>query len=256
MIARERTESHGLGVSPPLELPLHVMKHSAPHARKQVSAAFTLIELLTVIAIIGILAAIIIPTVGKVRETARSAQCISNMRQIGQGVLLYAQANNDTLPGPLFGAQGPKFFTNSTGMHGSLSVYVAPFITSVSGVSGTQQRQQMFECPSWLTATPDLNGPSMQVNLNPRNFLNGSTQVWPFGDAGASRMPVKLSNISSFPASQTWMMVDVDKVWVASTPVGWSNQIPDKEVHGSGRNCLYYDGHVSRIPSGPRPANF
>jgi prepilin-type N-terminal cleavage/methylation domain-containing protein/prepilin-type processing-associated H-X9-DG protein len=233
------------------------MKSSASHARKQAPAAFTLIELLTVIAIIGILAAIIIPTVGKVRDTARSAQCISNMRQVGQGILLYAQANKDTLPGPLFGAQGPRFFTNSTGNHGSLAVYVAPFITSVSGVSGTQQRQQMFECPAWLTATPDINGPSMQMNLKPRNWLNGSTQVWPFGDANTSTLqPVNISRISGFPTSQTWMMVEVDKVWVTSTPVGWSNQIPDKEVHGSGRNCLYYDGHVARIANGPRPANF
>ena len=51
---------------------------------------FTLIELLTVIAIIGILAAIIIPTVGKVRESAKSAACKSNLRQIGLAVTIYA----------------------------------------------------------------------------------------------------------------------------------------------------------------------
>ncbi|EIP97479.1 prepilin-type N-terminal cleavage/methylation domain-containing protein [Opitutaceae bacterium TAV1] len=55
------------------------------------TAAFTLIELLTVIAIIGILAAIIIPTVGKVRETARSVQCLSNLREINRALLLYVE---------------------------------------------------------------------------------------------------------------------------------------------------------------------
>jgi prepilin-type N-terminal cleavage/methylation domain-containing protein/prepilin-type processing-associated H-X9-DG protein len=60
--------------------------------------AFTLIELLTVIAIIGILAAIIIPTIGKVRDTAKTSQCVSNMRQIGIALALYATDNKNVLP--------------------------------------------------------------------------------------------------------------------------------------------------------------
>ncbi|MDR1282126.1 MAG: prepilin-type N-terminal cleavage/methylation domain-containing protein [Opitutaceae bacterium] len=58
-------------------------------------AAFTLVELLTVIAIIGILAAIIIPAAGKVRQSARRAVCASNLRQIGVAAGLYAQDNKD-----------------------------------------------------------------------------------------------------------------------------------------------------------------
>jgi prepilin-type N-terminal cleavage/methylation domain-containing protein len=62
------------------------------------SAAFTLIELLTVIAIIGILAAIIIPTVGRVRESARAAVCTSNLRQLGFAMAMYANENKDYYP--------------------------------------------------------------------------------------------------------------------------------------------------------------
>ncbi len=58
-------------------------------------SAFTLIELLTVIAIIGILASILIPTLGAVRESARSATCVSNLRQIGLGMVAAANDNDD-----------------------------------------------------------------------------------------------------------------------------------------------------------------
>jgi prepilin-type N-terminal cleavage/methylation domain-containing protein len=67
--------------------------------KKQYQAsAFTLIELLTVIAIIGILAAIIIPTVAQVRKSARDTHCRSNLHQIGLAVQLYAQDNRNKFP--------------------------------------------------------------------------------------------------------------------------------------------------------------
>jgi prepilin-type N-terminal cleavage/methylation domain-containing protein/prepilin-type processing-associated H-X9-DG protein len=62
--------------------------------------AFTLIELLTVIAIIGILAAILIPTVSKVRETARQSVCISRLRELGTAIQLCANDHKDLLPQP------------------------------------------------------------------------------------------------------------------------------------------------------------
>lgn len=62
------------------------------HSRR---SAFTLIELLTVIAIIGILAAILIPVVGAVRESARAVQCVSNLRQLGLGIMAATGDNGD-----------------------------------------------------------------------------------------------------------------------------------------------------------------
>lgn len=60
--------------------------------------AFTLIELLTVIAIIGILAAIIIPITSKVRQSARSLQDVSNARQITLSLMLYRDENRYAFP--------------------------------------------------------------------------------------------------------------------------------------------------------------
>jgi prepilin-type N-terminal cleavage/methylation domain-containing protein/prepilin-type processing-associated H-X9-DG protein len=59
---------------------------------------FTLIELLAVVAIIGILAAILLPALARSRETARRASCLANLSQLGLAFHLYAQENDGELP--------------------------------------------------------------------------------------------------------------------------------------------------------------
>ena len=67
----------------------------APRRRR---SGFTLIELLVVIAIIAILAAILFPVFAQAREKARAISCLSNMKQIGTGLMMYTQDFDETYP--------------------------------------------------------------------------------------------------------------------------------------------------------------
>lgn len=126
---------------------------------------FTLIELLTVIAIIGILAAILIPVVGRVRDSARNTQCLSNVRQWGQAVMLYAEDNNG-------------FYAVRANWEG---VGVSNWFSTTSAYNdylGLGEDVRGFRhCPSDLESPPDtatsyvLNQPSLSGNGSPRDRI-------------------------------------------------------------------------------------
>lgn len=71
---------------------------SKPPHRRLKRQGFTLIELLVVIAIIAILAAILFPVFARARESARRASCLSNMKQIGTGMMMYTQDYDSGYP--------------------------------------------------------------------------------------------------------------------------------------------------------------
>src|SRR5690606_23791987 len=114
-----------------------MLRLAAPRQDRVSPRAFTLIELLTVIAIIGVLAAIVISTLGQVRRSADRTRCSSNLRQIGLAVQLYTQDHRDRLPGPCYNAQG------GTG-GGQLFTLLSTYLGTVQGGVASP----VFECPA------------------------------------------------------------------------------------------------------------
>src|SRR6476661_289587 len=88
------------------------MRHDPPTrgvpctATSRSKKGFTLVELLVVIGIIALLIAILMPALSKARGQAQWAACMSNLRQIGQGMLMYANENNQYLPRPASNGNG------------------------------------------------------------------------------------------------------------------------------------------------------
>lgn len=94
---------------------------------------FTLIELLVVIAIIAILAAILFPVFAQARAKAKQASCLSNMKQIGLGLMMYAEDYDATLPSSYYYQNG----VNSDGGYVHWSGMIMPYV----------KNERIFVCP-------------------------------------------------------------------------------------------------------------
>lgn len=109
--------------------------------------AFTLIELLVVIAIIAILAAILFPVFARARENARRTNCVSNVKQMGLGMMMYAQDYDENIPGRnTFQGRGVGY-NCSSGATGCVLLYDVinnrPYL-----LEPYLKNRQIFICPS------------------------------------------------------------------------------------------------------------
>jgi prepilin-type N-terminal cleavage/methylation domain-containing protein len=107
--------------------------------RKKCRHAFTLIELLVVIAIIAILAALLLPTLQSAKSRVLRAQCISNQRQVGVALEVYAMDNAGVMP--LL-----QDWNGLSGQDGTYDIFVAATNRPLNAVLGGSY--QVSKCPA------------------------------------------------------------------------------------------------------------
>jgi len=110
--------------------------------------AFTLIELLVVIAIIAILAAILFPVFAQAREKARAVSCLSNQKQIGTGVLMYAQDYDETILPWLTTSE----YAGQPSNERTWCWKMQPYVKNGAFVPGQKKPQGLYACPSFSFA--------------------------------------------------------------------------------------------------------
>ncbi len=188
---------------------------------------FTLIELLVVIAIIAILAAILFPAFAKAREAARKSSCSSNLKQIGVGIMQYAQNYDEILPTA----------ANVGNVRGNWAQSTAIFVTNYD----------LFRCPSNTANTQNhgsaatggvfRNTPRSYV-ANPRIIAQQNAQMTNFQN-GINQAIIKrpgsliMVGEGNVDAGDPWA-VQPDGSQIGSLFAGHLGQ----------SNFLFADGHV------------
>jgi prepilin-type N-terminal cleavage/methylation domain-containing protein len=192
------------------------MKLNEPFTNRTQSAAFTFIELLVVLAVIALLAAIVLPVLASTTESSLRTQCLNNLRQIGIGMTLYANDNHDTLipakPSDNDGGSGNPPFVQY-----AISTTYASAVKSV-GIPFATNAPSVWSCPEipGLPYPDTVNYPQWIIGYQ---YFGGFTQLTPNASTGfitGTHSPVKLTQSQPYWCLAADLVAKISGKWGGS----------------------------------------
>jgi len=215
------------------------------------SQGFTLIELLVVIAIISILAAILFPVFARARENARRASCMSNMKQIGLGMMMYVQDYDEHYP--LSVRYEDQTDSSMPGKRFKVSTSVCPSeycVTWSDLIYPYVKSVQLFVCPSVRSNTypsygysAALGNPTNKYKFNFAMYVSGG--AYPTLALAEVQRPAEIYAVVEYNYSAAiWAGPYAQGAAARSTtPSTYLRVVP----HLGGGNVVYADGHVKWV---------
>lgn len=256
---------------------------------RQSRSAFTLIELLVVIAIIAILAAILFPVFAQARESARLTSCLSNLKQIGLGIKMYAQDYDEQFP--MGSYPSPRNWEVNPDLSGAGQLDCGGFWAgyNMSGVDGGAplngcayggdfyrilmsiqvfpyiKNKQIWYCPS--DSRRRFNASNVALGMQSYQwFPNWVYNVWcPGSSAGfpgpfpCTRYNGEYKNLQDDPVAETTAYTSERMILIERGAFGWDG--PDgcggackntNYNHSRGYNAVYFDGHAKTVVYGKK----